>query len=388
MSQSPTKTLKDLFGEELADATQAERIDRSTLERWHVCPAQAQAFERGLVKDRSPDAESGNIIHDAISHATKLVYEGHITKPGEFMEAVEVAVLTARPDLQQLAHDGVKYMAYKIGARLLYLPNGEPRNTQDIMAFDGGPDGARGQVAIEWTVDDKPYLLTCELDLLLATASAEAVDLDDYKTGFATWNAEDVVSSFQFGTFYPWLVMAQWPGANRVTVRIINTRKCDISPAVVFDREKFVSAATLRIESAIRTRAQYMAPDAPAAPAWPKPDSCATCAACHLCPEVTGPVRDVATDPAGALRQYIALDAALNSLHKALVAHVDVNGDLGVDGTWFGEGKPKKEAKPSKSLYVLNGPPPLPKGKPKKEAKPSASPLPTPHPVNESDIKY
>lgn len=331
-------------------------IDRTTLEHYQDCPFKAHALETKAVKDRSIDAESGQIVHDAISAVTHAVYAGHAPGLGELAALIKAHVQSARPDLQQHALDGIRHSAYSVVSRLLYHANGQPRSPEDIMAFDGGPDGARGQLSTIVEIDGDMVQLTCEVDLLLATASIEMAELVDYKTGYTTWTAEDVKSSFQFGTFYPWLVFITYPALQRLRVCVHNTRANDVSPVVEYQRAKFVPDAYARIVSVYRARKRAMdsAASGEAPDAWPKPDLCATCPACHLCPEATSEARDVASDPAKAALQLVALTARVDALEKLLTAHVDKFGEIDTKaGTWYGRAAPKKTIKSPAKLYAL-----------------------------------
>lgn len=341
----------DLFGETVTPTI----IDRSTLEPWAVCPRQALMIERRMVRTSSPDTDSGNIVHDAISAMTHEVYAGRLNSVVDGAEMIRQHIMKSRPDLQQHALDAVAFSAWSIARLVLFQDSGEPRSPEDIMAFDGGPAEARGQLATDIEHGGKAYRLTCEVDLLLATVSQECAELDDYKTGHALWDAEDVHASFQFGTFYPCLVFANYPGLQRLRVRVFDTRRNSVTPAIEYRREKFLPAAWARITAALDTRAKWIdARDMGAVPAYPKSSECYCCPAVRECADAEPDIVDVATDPGRVAARLIVLEKRCDQYRAALNKHVDAHGEIYINETErYGREKPRSTKKSPATIYTI-----------------------------------
>lgn len=338
----------DLFGDE----PQADLIDRSTLEHWATCPQQAWLIESGKVKTGNTDTASGQIVHDAIAYVTAEIYAGHVRNKGEAAGMIKAEILRCRPDLQLHALDSINFSAWSIAEYLLFQSNGEPRSPEDIMAFDGGPGGARGQLAVGAEHADKAIRLTCEVDLLMATASVEMAELTDYKTGHAIWTAEDVQSSFQFGTFYPYIVFSNYPALTRLRVRVVNTRSNNVSPAIEFHREKFMGPAWARIQSALTLRDTYSKAHQLDVPAWPDTSKCSQCDAIRHCAYADPDTAETATNPAAMGKRLIVLEQRADKIRDVLSAHVDKHGEIQINKTdWYGRCKPTKEKKKPATIY-------------------------------------
>lgn len=350
--QTDETGLTDLFGDE----PQADLIDRSTLEHWANCPQQAWLIESGKVKTGNKDTASGQIVHDAIAYITAEIYAGHLRNKGEAAAMIRAEIMRCRPDLQLHALDAVSYSAWQIAEYLLFQSNGEPRSPEDIMAFDGGPDGARGQLAIDADHNGRTIRLTCEVDLLMATASVEMAELTDYKTGHAIWTAEDVQSSFQFGTFYPYIVFSNYPALTRLRVRVVNTRSNNVTPAVEYRRERFMGTAWARIQSALDLRERYREAHQFDVPAWPDTTKCAQCDAIRHCAYADPDTVESAKDPAEMGKRLIVLEQRADKLKAALNAHVDKHGEIQINATdWYGRGKPSSTKKKPAAIYQLKG---------------------------------
>jgi hypothetical protein len=351
MQTEPTG-LADLFGNQ----PEPQLIDRSTLERWATCPQQAWLIEAGRAKTGNVDTASGQIVHDAIAGLTAEVYAGRVKHKGEGADMIRASVIRCRPDLQLHALDAIAYSAWEIAEYMLFQASGEPRSPEDIMAFDGGPDGARGQLAIDVESAGQIIRLTCEVDLLMATASVEMAELTDYKTGHATLTAEDVKASFQFGTFYPYLVFSNYPDLTRLRVRIFNTRCNNVSPAVEFRRDKFMGPAWARIQSALELRAKYANADNADVPTWPETSKCSQCDAIQHCADVDVDVGQIDADPVKQAQKLIVLEQRADKLKTALNAYVDKHGEIQINANdWYGRNKPTKEKKKPGTIYQLKG---------------------------------
>lgn len=323
-------------------------IDRSTLERYADCPAQGQLVELGKGLAGSAEADSGNEVHRIIADAVKLYVE-YEPRTRDLADAMMHHAEHSRPDVQPDVIEALRPSVWGIAGMIATQTNGEPRHIDDLIRFDGGDGDRSGQLA--WDIgehDGRPVRLTCEVDLLAATASVNELALYDWKSGRKTWSPTDIKTSFQFGTFYAFIVLANYPACERIRVRVWNTRKRSLTGAVVFERRD-MAAMQARLDEAVALYLKH-SPDLHGvgvdnAPAWPQMEKCSQCDAARHCPEATGPVRDCGGDLAAAGRQYVAMTAAADQLKKSLTARVDETGeaiDLG-DGEWFG----RPESKPS-----------------------------------------
>ena len=326
-------------------------IDRSTAERYAACPAQGLAVERKLCITASAAADSGNLVHHAISVVTCEIVEGRILKPQEARDYALDVIRRGRPDISSDAAVALAKSAYAIFSHLLYWENGDPRHQADLIRYDGGIGDRSGQMGHDLNIDGAVARITGEADLLLATRSPEVLELCDWKSGWAVYNEDDIWRSFQLGTWYPALVMLNYPSCNMVRVRVWNTRTSLFAPAVEFRRASFLQSAVERIRAACETHLKYRDGEFATTPTWPAMDKCAICNAAAICPEARGFTRDVATDPVAAVKQLAAMEAAVAAMYANLEPYIDKNGPIVTDIGTFGrdhESKPKK--KPAK-LY-------------------------------------
>lgn len=318
-------------------------IDRSTLERYANCPHQGFLIDKGFVHNSSTPADIGNEAHGILSMALRYRV-GALATPREMREYIEAEAMASRPDIQPEVIMTLR-RAYPLAALICQHSNGEDRNADDLLRFDGG-DGARsGQVAadlIPATESSGAIRLTCELDLLLATASAEELELIDWKSGWAHWTAGDVKASFQF-QFYVWVIFVNYPTVSRVGVRIFMTRDGVSTSLVTFDRDRDFYQIHRRLITAVETYMKYRDPRrAEDVPAWANPEKCSICSAAPRCSLAHKPDADLAVDPEGYLRQYVALDAAASQMKAALSAKVRKDkGDLIFGDVAFGTERPK-----------------------------------------------
>ena len=333
-------------------------LDRSTLEAWVECPAQGMAVERKLCLTGSAEADAGNSVHEAIAKVTAAIVRGEISKTAEARDLLMDCVRRSRPDVQPAAIEGIAASAWSICQTLLFHENGEPRHPEDIVAHDGGDDAHRGQIAHDFELGEQRIRLTCEVDLLLATASAAELELIDYKTGRAIWSADDISESFQLGCFYPALVLLNFPSAESVRVRVWNTRINRLTGAVVFTRKRFLADALDRIRTALEIRAKWLGKQFAQVETWPTPDKCCICPAASKCPgAVTKGMtpREVVENPVAALQRMLSHESAATAFRAMLTKHVDDHGDITLpDGTCFGRDKPAPARKPSADVYAIS----------------------------------
>lgn len=332
-------------------------IDRSTLERYADCPHQGYLVERKMVSTGGMDAEVGSAVHDELSAAVAM-RRYNACDPRELREWIEEGALKSRPDLQPEVVAALR-RAYPIVDLICRHPSGSPRSFEDILRFDGGDDEAAGQLAADILPADDTrgaVRLTAELDLLMAGASVEELELVDWKSGWRHWTASDVKDSFQFQQ-YAWLVFRCYPAVQRVRVRVYMTRDGLATSAVEFTRDRdfwqinarLLSAATIYLE-------HHKAEDPETVPAWPLPDRCSLCPAAQRCRVAHEPERELAVDPVAYLQQYVVLQAATDRMRAAMISVVRKQGrDIVGDGVAFGTGKPKAARAAACDLYEATG---------------------------------
>jgi hypothetical protein len=325
------------------DAPGLTVLDRSTLERWAICPWQAKAIEDGRVNCWPELPETGEQIHQALSRAAiEWVLSEGLLSAVELRGIVEDELLGSRPDLQPGVIDGFKASLYSWTQFLLRV------HPDNILGMDGGgPVGKSGQLSLD--IRDMGVRLTTELDLLYAGDSREQLEELDYKTGWKVHTAGDVKQSFQFCQ-HAATVFHNYPECESLRVRIWNTRANQPTWPVEFTRDKLPHYLT-RLRAAVKTRRhEYDAPTP-----WPTTEKCAWCNVAALCPVANEPLRNVATDPVGALSQLVAIDAKADALKKLLTAHVDkTKAEIIGDGIAFGRKKPSTR-KATATTYTLDG---------------------------------
>lgn len=328
-------------------------VDRSTLERYAVCPHQARLIDSGQVSSSSLDTDAGQAVHDVISEAVRLRHVDGLD-PSELRYLIERRAAEARPDIQPAVVAALR-QAYKLVSLICYHETLSERSPADILRYDGGAGDFKGQVAADLipAVDGNPALrLTAELDFLIATASAQELELIDWKSGWTTWTGTDVRDSFQFQS-YGWLVMANYPECRRVSVRVHMTREGYATSPVTFVRERDFEPIRQRlITAALTYRAHANAPPE-AAPAWPAPERCGLCPAAQRCKCAHEPGSDLAKAPEGYLRQYVSLKAITDKMHDAMTAKVRDSGkDIVFGDVAFGTNKPKQQRAPACDSYT------------------------------------
>jgi len=331
-------------------------LGRSELERWANCPHAAWMLDHRQVSNESKLAAEGNECHDAIAAAVKARHEDAATI-GRLREIVEETAAKSRPDIQPGVIDACRRV-YLILEHLCHKPYDTERAPEDILRYDGGDGQHSGQIAFDLlpAAEDGsrgPIRLTCELDLLLATPSAEEVEIDDWKSGYRHWTATDVFESFQF-QFYALAVFRKYPGVNRVKVRVFMPRKGASTSYVEFRRDQsYVIHA--RLLSAVELYLKHKgATDASDVPALPLPEKCSICPAAIYCKLAHKPECDFKKDPAAYLAEYVATQEKADRMADVMAVAVRRDGsDIVGSGFAFGVDKPpSKKAKPC-TLYSI-----------------------------------
>lgn len=308
-----------------------ETLDRSTLEAWANCPAQAHAIETGAVSVVGQLAVSGELAHQAFSAATLAwVESGMQLSVRELVAEIENAALASRPDMQPDVIAATRWMAYEWAAHL------NRWNANNIVGFDGGEVcGKSGQLSAAFG----GVVVTSELDFLGASAT-EGYD-DDFKTGWKEHTAETIAGSFQF-QMHAALAFANFPDMETLWVRVWNTRRNSRTPYVPFQRrDKLKYDARLFEAIAVRQRGEIET--------WPTLEKCAICPLAPRCPAADEVVRET---PEARLEQLISVEATAAQIRKLLTAHVDEFGELVLpSGDAFGREKPKSKRKAPADLY-------------------------------------
>lgn len=322
------------------------RVDRSTLERWSVCPAQAALTEAGKALPVGDAANVGSEGHEAISSAISTYLENAgAMRPAELMDDLITELLGSRPDVQPSVIAAVRPSVWKIVELIKGL------NPTNILRYDGGKGQKSGQLA----VDAFGVRLTSEVDFLYVdphtpSPSPDVICEVDWKTGHKLWTSADVRKSFQF-QFHAYLVLKNYPGVECLRVRILNTRIGAWSWTCEFRRGD-LDAIGGRINRALGEWQKHQATGE--IEPWPSYEKCSLCDTALDCPACAAPLRDVKANPAGAVDQLVALEAKQDQLKKLLAAHADSTGrDIAsTDGkVLFGRGAPSSERKKPAKLY-------------------------------------
>jgi len=320
-------------------------LDRSTIERWATCPQQAHLIQCGCVSNVNRAMDVGSLVHACISRAIGNRRRLSISPP-IMRECIETyAAECPRPDVQPDVVAAVR-KTWSLVDAICRQPDGRERSPDDLLRYDGGHGERSGQLATDMQVGGGVAVrITGEVDLLMSTASIEELDLRDWKSGWKHWTASDVAASFQF-QFYAYLVLANYPGVNTVTVRVFMTRDGQSTRAVEFRRRDMHTIGE-RINSAVLVYlAHHKAVAAVDVPAWPEPDKCGVCPCTLSCTMPSRPDADIAEDPEYFARRLIVLEAGAAKIRGALSKLVKANGaDLDFGDLKFGQNKPKGKAR-------------------------------------------
>lgn len=324
--------------------------DRSDLERWATCPAQAAYVAAGRVNNSSLAAAAGEEVHQAFGrvladYVCQFQETGTYPTPRDMRLQLEQEILAARPDVQPQAIAGMKASMWAWADYVARL------HANNIIGFDGGEAyGKSGQLA--W--DIAGTRITSELDLLHETESPDVLREVDYKSGWKFWGVGDVADSFQF-QFHAVLALHNFEAVDVLEVCVWNSRVNRLSPRVPFYRDK-LPQYTARVSSAIGAWHQHSGKAPELTETWPAVEKCSICAAAALCP-AAGHVAEVAADPAAFVLTLSAVEAKADAMRKLAAGYVDSTGkDIVTEsGLRFGRNKPASEKKKPATLYQLGG---------------------------------
>lgn len=315
------------------------RVDRSTLEAFADCPLAAR-----LSEGSSPTMAmtSGNEVHDAISEIITEWIDDPSMSRGDMAERIRARLNHSRPDVQPDVVRGGARAAWEIAGLFA------PLSPMHVLRYDGGQGKLSGQLSYE--LNTLPIVITCEVDLLLATASRQQVILPDWKSGWKQWTANAVADSFQF-QFYAAMVLHNYPDVQSVIVKILNTRTNTWTYEIEFSRID-LDRIMGRINTAAAEWWKHHKTPLEKVPAWPGREKCEWCRVAHKCS-----IADVSTleDPVQAVRDLHALTAKVATAETMLEKHVrDTGKDIETpDGLRFGFDKPKRAMKPKSALYSV-----------------------------------
>jgi hypothetical protein len=320
-------------------------IDRSTLERYATCPAQARLIESGGVLNDSLLAAAGEAVHQAFGRTISVYMDEPNWPVGELAEAAFGELRGARPDIQP---EAIAAGRPSVWAWAKLIASIHPNN---VLRYDGGEGDRSGQLSHEVPFGALRLRPTSEIDLLLTTHSPEVVCEIDYKSGWKKYSIDTVAASFQF-QMHAWLILNNYPAIQAVQVKVWNCRTNDLSYGVMFDRKRLNEWDT-RIRSALGEWHRYHLTLPQNAPTWPAIEKCAICPAAALCPSA-GHVGDLASDPGGFVDGMVAAAARLEAMEKLAAEHVKATGKdlVSPSGAAFGFDKPIKSRR-TKALYSI-----------------------------------
>lgn len=327
------------------ETPELEILDRSTLERWSICPFQAAAIEAGRVTDGSLATVSGQCVHDAISMATRawLESEGHVFSTRDAVELLtqelEAALRDSRPDVQPDVLAGCRASIWSWSRFMAAIHPG------NVLGFDGGEElGRGGQLAIDFP--ELGVRATSEVDLLHTTEAPAVLSEVDYKSGHKYHTERDVANAFQF-QFHADLVFEAYPDVQALDLTVWDTRSNHRTFAVRFERKRQPEYRA-RVRKAIETRAMLRHNP----PCWPAVEKCELCQCAVFCPAAGEDIKDVKADPVTALRQLIAVEAKADALRKQLTNYIDSTGEEIVSGA-DRFGRAPSSRKPTAKVYQL-----------------------------------
>jgi len=310
-----SKSITDLFStpEPLPPIT----YDRSDLEATANCPFSAKAIREGKVVSKSFLAEVGIEGHRILAETMEACKGDSQAIAGW----LETELLTARPDLQPEVIRSMK----GISQTLRLIPS------ERIIAIEK-------QYSSEFapaTTTRGPIVLTCCIDIVLAGRDRTVVHIHDYKTGWKQRSNSDAADAYQT-CHLSWVIFNALPDVETIHFWYEQTRFGTRSYARL-EREKDYFRLEGRIQRAVELR--FM----DSSEAWPDMDKCAWCAATAICPRVVGEGKDLNDDTQDYLKQFIALQARLNTMSKAMKAYNKKFGELRTGNQVFGYKPPAKK---------------------------------------------
>lgn len=286
-------------------------VDRSTLEVWKDCPMQARLKmeAKDLVGIIAVGGEEG---HQSVSRMITRALPGwDDISPREFASMLLAELRASRPDVQPDVVEAFQSVAWKIGGLLA------EHTAAHVLRYDGGEGDRSGQLA--WECGE--FLVTSELDLLLATQAKSVLREHDWKSGWKFHDIDSVRDSLQF-QLHAVLVLNNYPDCEELDVAVWNTRKGSRLPYVTFPRTKLPQYEA-RIKSYLNILADYESAPLDKVPCWASTEKCRICDVSARCPAVDRPLP---ADDGELLRKRIAVNAHLGAIDAELQARVTKRG--------------------------------------------------------------
>ena len=300
-------------------------LDRSTIERYTICPAMAVWCERHPEATGSLPATSGQQVHKIISWGV-----GEYVASGEVpWDNLEANARMARPDVQPDVLAAIRPSIYSLSRMLMR------HNPADLLRYDGGEGPRSGQLASEiLPANDErgPVLVTSEVDLLLATPAASVLFEVDWKSGHTPWTYTDVREAFQF-QLHAMLILDTYPDVERVDISVWMTRMNRRTAPVSFTRRDAADCRG-RCLTAFEERRVALPQDHP--DTWPADGRCVLCPCLHECDHAIRHDVELAADPVEFARNLMLRDAQHKDSLKRLTAWTDKHGAIDAPGVKFG----------------------------------------------------
>lgn len=321
-------------------------VDRSTLERFSQCPAQARFIEDRRVRDTSDEAESGSAVHEAFSRVTTAYVESRGQMGvSDLKDELLSEACRARPDIQPDVVNAIRACAWPWAKFLNSIHH------DNVLRWDGGDGERSGQLAHDFA--EFRLRPTTELDLLFVSKSTDLLEVIDYKSGFKRWTHDDVSDSFQFA-MQAWLCLHNYPEVQAVRVRVWNTRINTLTYAVTYQRADLYPL-DWRIRSACLAYHTHRGRKPEDSETWPTVAKCQMCGAAALCPAASREIQEGALDAAGLVDEIVARRANLAAMEKIAAGIVKSTGrDIVTPaGNCFGTGRPKRKVSPKYEPYSI-----------------------------------
>lgn len=317
-------------------------LDRSTLENWANCPAQAALIDSGKVVRESKPMVVGTEVHEAFSHCTReYLHDSQEAYTGVIKDILDQRLAASRPDVQPDVIESVRRSAWSWSKFLCEI------HADNILRYDGGRGELSGQLA--WDVAWLGVRVTSEVDLLYSGPSPKVVHEVDYKSGHTENSHHTVSKSFQF-QLHAMLILENYPEVDAVEISVWDTRRGSPTYPVLFPRENLYQYQG-RVLKAVEVWNKHHDMPLNKVPTWPMLEKCEVCPVARLCPRMA----NVESDPVELLRQLIVVEAARAQLRKSLIAsRKEAGQDISTpDGDVFGLDKPK-EREATYQIYRAN----------------------------------
>lgn len=312
-----------LFGKQ--DKPQPVVIDRSSVERYAVCPMQGYLCGQQQYRADSKLADTGTIIHELIREAIENCREDLSMVADYFCNELP----RVRPDVQPEALRAGQFVADEL-SRINY--------TSILLCeqqIDFPPRSEDGTVdnCPAWLLSPKgvPMVWTTKPDLVMS-GNRNSLVVYDWKTGFKRRTNEEAYDEFQTA-FIAFLLWQLYPDVEDIHFFYKETRWGHSAYAQLARSKEHRTLPHLTTEAAFQARilaaCQYWFMESK--DTWPIYEKCILCPVTKQCPNANADAIELAHDPRLFVDRMTTLQALLDQMDETAKTWVKANG--AIEGT-------------------------------------------------------